>query len=72
MPTCNRCSLLLALLSDADTGVSPEMHGSEMGKENNAKGSCFQVGRKLNFELSITFEPSYVAAALLTCWRGFI
>lgn len=48
-------SLLLALLSGFALHVCPAMPRSKMWKENNAKGSCFQVGIKVNFILHIAF-----------------
>lgn len=55
MPVYNCVSLLLALLAGFDICFYPKMHGNKMWKENNAKGSCFQVGIKFNFELNIIF-----------------
>lgn len=48
-------SLLLALLSGFALHVCPAMPRSKMWKEHNAKGSCFQVGIKVNFILHIAF-----------------
>lgn len=56
MPKYNYCfPLLLALLSGFAIHFCPKMHGSEVWAENHAKGSCFQVGIKLNFILNIVF-----------------
>ena len=48
-------SLLLALLPGFALHVCPAMPRSKMWKENNAQGSCFQVGIKVNFILNIAF-----------------
>lgn len=55
MPEYNCFSLLLALLSGFAIRFCSKMHGNKVWKENNAKGSCFQVGIKLSFVLNIVF-----------------